>query len=67
MRPNMGSLDRTIRFVLGLGIIILGFVFHTWWGVVGLIPLGTAFIRWCPLYAPFKISTIRKKESDLTA
>ena len=60
MKLNMGKLDRRIRVVLGIVIIAIGIIYQSWWGLIGLIPLGTAFIGWCPLYAPFKFSTRRK-------
>lgn len=60
MKSNVGKIDRTVRIVAGLIILILGLIYKNWWGLLGLIPLVTGFIRWCPLYSPFKIST--KKE-----
>ncbi len=63
MRKNVGSVDSVIRYVLGVIIIALGFIYHSWWGLIGLIPIVTAAIHWCPLYAPFKISTVKKEQS----
>ncbi|MCB2213416.1 DUF2892 domain-containing protein [bacterium] len=60
MNANMGSADRIIRFVLGVLIIAVGIYYKSWWGAIGIIPLATALIRWCPLYLPFGISTCRK-------
>lgn len=60
MKKNVGKTDKSLRIVLGLVILVAGLVTKSWWGLVGLIPLGTAFINWCPLYVPFKISTRRK-------
>jgi hypothetical protein len=57
MKCNMGTTDRIIRTVVGAAIIIAGIYFQSWWGVIGLIPLGTAAIGWCPAYLPFGIST----------
>lgn len=59
---NMGGIDRIIRIVAGLVLIVLGFfvLSGTWGivvGIVGFIPLLTGLIGWCPLYLPFKIST----------
>lgn len=59
---NMGGIDRIIRIVAGLVLIVLGFfvLSGTWGivlGVVGLILLLTGLIGWCPLYLPFKITT----------
>lgn len=61
MNKNVGSTDRILRYILGIVILALGFYFKSWWGVIGLVPLLTASIGWCPAYAPFKISTFKKK------
>ncbi|PIE47244.1 MAG: hypothetical protein CSA42_04680 [Gammaproteobacteria bacterium] len=50
MKPNMGSTERTLRIIAGLVIIGLGYYFKNWWGAVGLIPLLTGFVSFCPLY-----------------
>ncbi len=62
MKKNVGKADKVIRIILGLVIVVLGFVYSSWWGLIGLIPLGTAFMGFCPLYAPFKISTNKSTE-----
>jgi hypothetical protein len=54
--------DRIIRIVIGLIIVVLGVYFNSWWGLIGIIPLATGIFKWCPLYVPFKISTVCKKE-----
>jgi len=61
MKCNVGKVDRAIRIIIGLAIIVLGIVFQSWLGLIGIIPLLTGLIRWCPLYIPFKISTDKKK------
>lgn len=61
MTRNIGSTDRILRVVAGLAIIAAGVYFGSWWGLIGLIPLGTAAIGWCPAYAPFGISTCAVK------
>ena len=58
MKKNIGSTDKWIRIVLGLFLISLVFWGpETAWGWIGLIPLATALLNFCPLYVPFKIST----------
>ena len=66
MKANMGTTDKVVRLVLALVFIILFFT-HTVDGVFGYILLGlagviavTSFIRFCPLYWPFGISTTKK-------
>ena len=63
MKPNVGGIDRTLRIVLGLGIVAAGFYFKSYWGFVGLVPLLTAGVRFCPLYSILGLRTcpIEKK------
>ena len=56
MKPNVGNLDRIIRVLLGLGLLSLIFLLEgsaRWWGLVGVVPIATAFMKWCPAYAAF--------------
>jgi len=62
LTPNIGNTDRIIRIVLGLALIVAGLATGSWWGLIGVVPLGTAFVRWCPAYLPFGISTCRAGE-----
>jgi len=61
MKPNIGSLDKTVRIVVGLVLLSLVFIGpRTPWGWIGLIPLITGFVSVCPLYSPFRIDTRKK-------
>lgn len=53
----MGKTDRVLRAIGGVIIGAAGWYFQSWWGLVGLIPLATAAIGWCPAYELFKFST----------
>ncbi len=65
MKFNVGTLDRSIRFVLGAVIIGAGIFYQSWWGVIGLLLIITGFIGWCPAYALFNIdSGAKSPESD---
>jgi hypothetical protein len=57
MKPNVGSIDRVIRLVVGLGILGAGYYFKSWWGLVGLGPILTGVVRFCPAYVPFGLTT----------
>ena len=61
MKSNMGKVDRIIRFVIGLVIIIWGIAAGSWWGLIGLLPLLTALVNWCPLYTLLGLSTKKAK------
>lgn len=60
MKPNVGGTDRVIRVVVGIVLLAMGVYFKSWWGVIGIVPLLTATINWCPAYVPFGISSCRK-------
>lgn len=64
MTPNVGNMDRILRVIAGAAIIVLGIVYGSWWGVIGVLPLGTAFIRWCPPYALLGISTCKAGSAE---
>jgi hypothetical protein len=62
MNKNMGGLDRVVRAVIGvvlLGLAATGAV--GMWGYLGIVPLATAAIGWCPAYLPFGFSSCRNK------
>ncbi|NOQ14209.1 MAG: DUF2892 domain-containing protein [Methyloprofundus sp.] len=64
MKPNVGGLDKKIRIAAGIIIIAVGAFFQSWWGVIGIIPLATALINWCPAYLPLGISTCQAETSE---
>jgi len=60
MKCNVGKADRIIRVIVGAGIIAIGVYLKSWWGAIGVIPLITAAIGWCPAYLPFGISSCKR-------
>jgi len=50
---NVGKFERLIRVLVGCLIFYIGVI----WGYVGLVPVITGILGWCPLYLPFKINT----------
>jgi len=64
MNKNVGSMDRTLRIVLGVVIIAIGVYYQNWWGAVGIVPLFTAMLGWCPPYALFGINTCGVKQQS---
>ena len=60
MKTNVGTADRIARIVLGLILLSLAFVGPaTPWGYIGIVPLVTALIGWCPAYTLFGIKTCK--------
>lgn len=57
---NIGTPDRVIRVVLGVAVLSLTFLGpKTPWGLVGIIPLATAAVGFCPLYRLLGMNTRR--------
>ena len=64
-QTNIGMLDKGLRIGVGALLIALAlFGVIGWWGWLGIIPLATAFVRFCPLYALFGINTCPLKRPD---
>ena len=60
MKKNMGSLDKNLRLVVGIILLIVGF-FSTWWlSLIGVIMIGTSVMGFCPAYVPFNLHTMKK-------
>ena len=62
MKKNVGSLDRGLRALVGVALIAWGLATQNWWGAIGVIPLFTAAIGWCPAYLPFGISSCKTNQ-----
>ena len=62
MTQNIGKIERVIRAIVGIGLISLVFIGpQTVWGWIGVVPLATAIIGWCPPYAMLGINTCAKE------
>jgi hypothetical protein len=58
MNRNEGNLDRALRAIVGIGLIgatLAGAIGP--WGWIGVVPLATATVGWCPLYSMLGINT----------
>ena len=62
MTQNVGNIDRILRLVAGLVLLSLIFIGpKTWWGLLGIVPLATAFMRTCPAYSILGVNTCERK------
>jgi hypothetical protein len=66
---NVGGIDRIIRIVAGLVLILAGFFFlggtlGIILGILGIIYLLTGLISWCPLYLPCNLNTSQAQKSN---
>jgi hypothetical protein len=64
MRLNEGTVDRVLRVVVGAGVLSLAFIGpQTPWGYLGIIPLLTGLVGYCPAYALLGLSTCPVKKA----
>ena len=65
MKANVGGIDRIARVVVGLVLIALAATGTVGvWGWIGVVPLLTGLIRWCPLYPLLGISSCPLKKNN---
>jgi len=58
MKTNAGAIDRIIRVILGFALLSLIFLGpQSNWGLIGLVPLLTGLVGYCPLYTVFGFRT----------
>lgn len=63
MTKNVGRADRTVRIVLGLVLLDIFFLASGgahWIGLIGVVPLMTGLMQWCPAYRLFGVSTYER-------
>jgi len=65
-KTNEGTLDRALRIILGLALIA-GFFLNggggwSWLYLIGIVPLVTGLVGWCPIYRIFGMSTCPMKK-----
>ena len=66
MTANVGGIDRAVRILVGLALLSLLAWYPgeaKWFGLIGLIPLGTGLMGYCPLYSLFGINTCPAKRA----
>ncbi len=60
LKRNVGSIDRALRIVIGLGLLAIVFVGpQTPWGLIGAIPLISGLVGTCPAYSMLGIRTCK--------
>lgn len=65
MKSNVGGIDRILRIVAGLVLIALAATGTVGiWGWIGIVPLATGLLGWCPPYAMFGFSTCAMKKPN---
>jgi len=68
LTPNVGDADRIARIVAGAGLIVLALTpVIGWWGLIGIVPLATGVIRFCPAYTLLGLNTCAAKHAGQEA
>lgn len=65
MKKNVGGIDRILRIVLGLALLVFAFVGPEGvkvWGFIGIVPLATGLLNFCPLYSIIGLNTCPMKK-----
>ncbi|OIQ83270.1 hypothetical protein GALL_349290 [mine drainage metagenome] len=57
MKINVGSIDRSLRIVVGLALIAWALFGGPVWAWIGVVPLATGLFKFCPLYALLGLNT----------
>lgn len=64
MKSNVGGIDRILRISVGLALMALAATDTVgWWGWLGIVPLATGAIGWCPPYAVFGLTTCNRRSA----
>ncbi len=65
MTQNSGGIDKILRIVVGVVLIALTVMgVLPVWGYIGIVPLATGLMGWCPLYTVLGINTCPMKKPD---
>jgi sulfite exporter TauE/SafE len=64
MKCNVGGTEQIVRIMIGIVIVLLGLYFRNWWGLIGLVPIITGAIRYCPANDVLGISTCDAKNKQ---
>lgn len=60
MNTNIGTIDRALRIIVGIALIALAATGTIGlWGYIGVVPLATALLGWCPAYSLLGIKTCK--------
>lgn len=64
MKANVGGIDKILRIVVGLVLIVLTLTATIGvWGWIGIVPLATGLFGWCPLYRLIGMNTCPMKKT----
>lgn len=62
MQKNVGGIDKIARIVVGIALIVWAIAGGPVWAWIGLLPLATGLLGWCPAYTLLGIKTCQMKK-----
>lgn len=62
MQKNVGGIDKIARIVVGIALIVWAIAGGPVWAWIGLLPLATGLLGWCPAYTLLGIKTCQTKK-----
>lgn len=62
MNSNVGGVDRVVRILAGVTLVAWAALGGPAWAWIGVVPLATGLIGWCPAYLPLGMSTCKTKQ-----
>ena len=63
MKTNVGAIDKLLRIAIGAALVIWAVMGGPLWAWIGLVPLATGVIGWCPAYTLFGANTCAVKKA----
>ncbi len=62
MTKNVGGIDKILRIVVGIALIVWALAGGPVWAWIGLLPLATGLMGWCPAYKLIGVNTCPLKK-----
>jgi hypothetical protein len=62
MKANVGGIDKVVRIVVGIALIAWALLGGPAWAWIGVLPLATGLVNWCPAYSLFGMNTCPLKK-----
>ena len=59
MQKNVGGIDKIARIVVGIALIVWAIAGGPVWAWIGILPLATGLLNWCPAYSLLGIKTCK--------
>ena len=57
MQTNVGGIDKILRILVGIALIVWALFGGPVWAWIGVVPLATGLLGWCPAYTLLGIKT----------